>query len=305
MMFASRDGSSARTLARRTSSDPGTNHSSLHARRTTIAHAAAPDHLSMPSTPSRSVPSPDGHRNAESTERRTSVSAYVRGKRIFGPGQGKGLVYIVRDGCVRLNKTLSDGRSITVGLLGPNTIFTQESDPDGLATGVTAEALVDTTLSIVSNDDLAAVIAEAPELATAVVTATTRRLTQLQTLVEHLLVRDTTVRLAATLLTLADSVGRPQADGMVNIILPLTHQALAGMIGSNRVTVTRKLSELQTRGAVQSLGRNQLRVNPDVLRQTVKAASEGEDADAFSDEEGRRRASIEEASRPSAVRLTA
>jgi CRP-like cAMP-binding protein len=228
----------------------------------------------MPSPPTRNVSAPDGRRNGASVERRTSVTAFARGKCIFGPSQGKGLIYIVRDGCVRLNKTLSDGRSISVGLLGPNTIFTQESDPDGLATGVTAEALVDTTLSIVSNDDLAAVISEAPELATAVVTATTRRLTQLQTLVEHLLVRDTTVRLASTLLTLAESVGRPQADGLINIALPLTHQALAGMIGSNRVTVTRKLSELQTRGAVESLGRNRLRVNPNVLRDTVKAAGD-------------------------------
>jgi CRP-like cAMP-binding protein len=206
------------------------------------------------------------------------VTAYPRGKRIFGPGQGKGLVYIVRDGCVRLNKTLSDGRSISVGLLGPNTIFTQESDPDGLSTGVTAEALLDTTLSVVSNDELAAVIAEAPELATAVVAATTRRLTQLQTLVEHLLVRDTTVRLASTLLTLADNIGRPHGDGTVTIGLPLTHQALAGMIGSNRVTVTRKLSELQTRGAVESLGRNRLRVNPCLLRETVQTVSDGDGA---------------------------
>lgn len=277
-MFASRDGSSARTLARRTPTDPGPNHSPLPGRRTAVAHGlGSSDSLSMPAGATRGASSPNGHRAAGADARHTSVTGYSRGKRIFGPGQGQGLVYIVRDGCVRLNKTLSDGRSISVGLLGPNTIFTQESDPEGLATGVTAEALIDTTLSIVPNDDLAAVIAEAPELAAAVVSATTRRLTQLQTLVEHLLVRDTTVRLASTLLTLADTIGHPQADAMTLIGLPLTHQTLAGMIGSNRVTVTRKLSDLQSRGAVQSLGRNRLRVNPHLLRETIKAASEGDD----------------------------
>jgi DNA-binding transcriptional regulator YhcF (GntR family) len=38
------------------------------------------------------------------------------------------------------------------------------------------------------------------------------------------------------------------------------------MIGSNRVTVTRKLQELQDEGVIRSIGRNALAVNPDLLR---------------------------------------
>ena len=119
---------------------------------------------------------------------------------------------------------------------------------------------------------LAGLIAESPELAAAVVAGMTRRLTELQTLVEHLLVRDTTVRLAATLLTLAKGFGRPTADGMTAITLPLTHQALANMIGSNRVTVTRKLLEMQEAGLVRSLGRNALAVDPNKLHAHARAA---------------------------------
>jgi CRP/FNR family transcriptional regulator len=102
-----------------------------------------------------------------------------------------------------------------------------------------------------------------------------RRLTELQTLVEHLLLRDTAVRLVTSLYTLAKGFGRPTADGMVAITLPLTHQTLANMIGSNRVTVTRKLIELQRDGFVRSLGRNAIAVNMDRLREYAQDAGEG------------------------------
>jgi hypothetical protein len=46
------------------------------------------------------------------------------------------------------------------------------------------------------------------------------------------------------------------------------------MIGSNRVTVTRKLLELQETGQVKSLGRNALAVDIEGLRHFAQAANE-------------------------------
>jgi len=132
--------------------------------------------------------------------------------------------------------------------------------------------MVDSTIAVVDTDSLASIIADSPELAAAMVTGMSRRLTELQTLVEHLLVRDTAVRLATTLLALSNRFGRPTADGMIAIALPVTHQSLAGMIGSNRVTVTRKLLELQEGGYVRSLGRNALAVNPTKLREYAQTS---------------------------------
>ena len=197
---------------------------------------------------------------------RSPMTTYRAGERIFTAGSGEGLVYIVRSGCVRLYKTLNDGRSINVGLLGPNTVFVQEDSADGLASGAIAEALVPSDLSIIAARDLASLIAAEPELCSAIVTGMSRRLTELQTLVEHLLVRDTSVRLSVTLLNLAAKFGRPCGGGLREITMPLTHQGLAQMIGSNRVTVTRKLAELNDLGAVRTLARNSLAVDVGLLR---------------------------------------
>jgi CRP-like cAMP-binding protein len=277
MKFAARDGSTARTLAV-TAYPPY--------RRGGLAVGAAPTGGSLlgrtrlgvagngsgPTGGNGSGGSNSGSGTGRSRAGRSSTVPYGKGQEIFSPGGGTGQVYIVRAGCVRLYKTLPDGRSINLGLLGPGTLFAQEDGFDGLATGATAEAMVDSTLSVVETDDLAGLIAESPELASAVVTGMTRRLTELQTLVEHLLVRDTSVRLVTTLLGLATRFGRPTADGTVAIALPLTHQGLANMIGSNRVTVTRKLLELQEQGVVRSLGRNAIAVDPDKLRGYVQGA---------------------------------
>ena len=283
MKFAARDGSAARTLA--FTKLP----SSRRQPRPTVATSWSSDRrdreaATMSKTTTHDPQTGNGHVQAHRSARTssTSTATFSRGQTIFMPGEGHGMVYIVRSGCVRLYKVLPDRRSINLGLLGPNTVFTQEDTVEGIASGAIAEAMVDSVVAIVATDSLGAIIAEAPELAAAMVTGMSRRLTELQTLVEHLLVRDTAVRLATTLIALSQRFGRPTADGMTAIALPITHQSLAGMIGSNRVTVTRKLLELQEGGYVRSLGRNALAVDPERLR---TYAHPGEPVDEKDDDE--------------------
>ena len=266
MKFASREGATARTLA---VTAPGWYAGTI----SSSASNSSVRPVSSARANGENGGHANGHANGLTSLSKTATVAFNRGQEIFGPGGGAGLVYIVRSGCVRLYKSLPDGRAINLGLLGPNTVFTQEVDPDGLSSGSAAEALVDSTVSIVGVDDLAELIQRTPELATAVVHGMTRRLSELHMLTEHLLARDTSVRLASTLLSLSRGFGRPTADGLTAITLPMTHQTLANMIGSNRVTVTRKLLELQEHGAVRSLGRNSIAVAPEKLLAHAQAGN--------------------------------
>jgi CRP/FNR family transcriptional regulator, cyclic AMP receptor protein len=274
MKFAARDGSAARTLA--ITAPNALDDSGVYAApgwysvpTTERAKQPAPARTPTPNDSSPTTVTPQRSRNS-----RQMTVTFSRGQEVFTPNQGSGMVYIVRSGCVRLFKVLPDGRSINLGVLGPNTLFTQEDISDGIASGAMAEALIESTISVIETENLASLITESPDLAAAIVTGMTRRFTELQTLVEQLLVRDTAVRLATTLLNLGHRFGRPTADGMVAISLPLTHQGLANMIGSNRVTVTRKLLELQESAHLRSLGRNALAIQPDKLREYIQAAGE-------------------------------
>ena len=197
---------------------------------------------------------------------------YAAGDEIFAPGSGSGTVHRVCEGFVRLYKVLHDGRSINLTLLGPGEYFSREQAENGYASGVIAEALAPTTLELIDRAGFDARLAADPRLALALIDSQARQLVTLYTLVEHLLARDTGVRLATTLLQLAESFGRRRADGRVTIDLPITHQALANMIGSNRVTVTRKLLEFQESRAFQAEGRNKLTVDTNALREVAELA---------------------------------
>ena len=199
----------------------------------------------------------------------TTVS-YHANDEIFAPGSGADTIYHVASGYVRLYKVLHDGRSINVGILGPGEYFNQDQGADDLDTGFIAEAMSDVVVELFDRAALNESIPTNPDLAVSVMTAQSRQLSALHTLVEHLLARDTGVRLATTLLQLADGFGTERADGRVIIDLPITHQSLANMIGSNRVTVTRKLLELQDTQAVVSEGRNRLSIDPEALRDVAE-----------------------------------
>jgi CRP/FNR family cyclic AMP-dependent transcriptional regulator len=265
MKFASREGTTARTLAM-TAAGWYTG-----AKNGASSPTAAP--VPTAAKTAAAGTSPYERRERQSAVSRTATVSLRRGEELFSPGRGLGNIYIVRAGCVRLYKVLPDGRSINLGLLGPGNVITQEVDADGLSSGSVAEAVVDSTVTVVEADDLVELIRRTPELANAVVQGMSRRLSELQILAEHLLARDTSVRLATTLVSLARNFGRPAAGGLTALTLPVTHQQLANMIGSNRVTVTRKLLELQEQGAVKSLGRNALAVDPDKLLAHARAAT--------------------------------
>lgn len=267
MKFASREGTSARTLA---VTAAGWYAGAKSAPTSGGAQLAAVQPLV---NPGNGAAPPQNLRSYRSDATRTTTVTLRRGEELFGPGRGTGRVNIVRSGCVRHYKVLPDGRSINLGLLGPGNVIMQEIDPDGLSSSSIAEALIDSSVTVVEAEDLVELIRRTPDLAAAVVHGMSRRLSELQILAEQLLARDTSVRLASTLVSLARAFGRPAAGGMTAITLPVTHQQLANMIGSNRVTVTRKLLELQDRGAVKSLGRNAIAVDPAKLLAHARVGS--------------------------------
>lgn len=210
------------------------------------------------------VPVDPGNLHALPLREKIGAKSYRAGETIFGPGDGQHRIYIVREGWVRVYKSLPDGRAITFALLGPNSIVSQEhNEPNGS----TAEAFVDCVLTEADVNAVVNLVARAPQLASAIIIGLQRRISQLHVVIEQLLVRDTTMRLAGTLLMLSEAFGEPMPeDDYTRITSTVTHQFLANMIGSNRVTVTRKLLELQGENLIKSLGRNALAVNQDRLR---------------------------------------
>ncbi len=169
--------------------------------------------------------------------------------------------YTVESGKVRLYNLLPNGRAITLSILSEGDVFFQWRTQTGSLSCICAEAMQPSRVIGVSEKDLIELLGAQPAAAVDVIGNFARRLTESQVLIEDLMNNSINLRLYRTLLELAREFGRTSDDGKsVKIDMSLTHQRLADMIGSNRVTVTRKLLELQKRGVIAARGSGSIEI---------------------------------------------
>ncbi len=199
------------------------------------------------------------------------TTLYEPGQMIYSPDDNDHILYIVRSGRVRLYEVLPDGRMITLSVLGKGDVFgvlNTGKKSDDLRRAF-AESMTRTSLTLIHESGLQTLIAHAPEVAGQIIASLSTQLLDLQLLIENVLARDTSVRLIYIILKLAESFGELGENGMTVINFSITHQDLANMIGSNRVTVTRKLLELQKDNLIVPERRNTIAVNARALRELV------------------------------------
>jgi CRP/FNR family transcriptional regulator len=169
--------------------------------------------------------------------------------------------HAVESGKVRLYNLLPNGRTITLSILGESDVFFQWRAETGSLSCLCAEAMAPSRVIGVSEKDLIELLGSQPAAAVDVITNFARRLTESQVLIEDLMNNSVNLRLYRTLIELAREFGR-QLNGPNSVLIDmqLTHQRLADMIGSNRVTVTRKLLELQKNKVLAARGTGSIEI---------------------------------------------
>jgi CRP/FNR family transcriptional regulator len=251
LKFNAQEGRTARTLAFRGASGAAR-----------IARAAE----SRPSWERAALVAPASTLAAPQNDRPAGTIArpIARGESLVLPAGSNDPVTVVQSGAVALFKALPGNRSICLGILGPGDIVLHDRNP--LHDGVIVEALIDAVVLQEEFSRLVTVLSGSPQLVQAALSSLRRQSGEMQDLVSRVLSRDITLRLVAMLLSLADRFGKPTADGTVAVGIPVAHKMLARMIGSNRVTVTRVMTEMREQSMVFAPGRNQVVVDVDRLR---------------------------------------
>ncbi len=176
---------------------------------------------------------------------------YEAGQIAFQPGDNWSGLYFIMMGRMRIYEILPDARAITLSILGKNDVFAQSVANNRYFHDVYAEAMQPSLVACIQETALSKLMEESPVLAARMIDSFSHQLSHSQTLIEGLLGRDVGARLAAILLKLGSEFGISQPDGSLRIELELTHQELADMIGSNRVTITRKLARLQQENLIR------------------------------------------------------
>jgi CRP/FNR family transcriptional regulator, global nitrogen regulator len=177
---------------------------------------------------------------------------------IFTPGDPDDQLYFVSSGVIRLYKIYGDYKEATTALLKDGGIFGKISLVEGRWQDVFAEAVTEATVASIQKASIERVIKSRPEFALKLFSSLSERLRQSDEVIESLLHREVSTRLATLLLNLGDRFGeQTNGSGRSGLLLDvrLTHQDLANMIASTREAVSKVMSEFQRDGYIETKNR--------------------------------------------------
>lgn len=164
--------------------------------------------------------------------------AFRSGEVIFhrdDPGQ---VLYMIKEGKVKICIISPDGQEISLAVFGKGECFGEFALLDGLPRSADAVALEKVECYTLQRSDFQNAIMKNPKIAIQVLEALTRRLRNTDNMVEDLIFLDVYGRVAKKLLELADAHGVKTDDG-VRIDVRLTQQELASMVGASRESVNK------------------------------------------------------------------
>ena len=191
---------------------------------------------------------------------------------IFTPGDPDDQLFFVLEGRIRLYKIYGDYKEATLALLKEGGVFGKLSLVEGRWQDVFAEAVTDSRVAAVQKSTITEVMKRNPEFALKLFSSFSERLRQSDEVIESLLHREVSTRLATLLLNLGDRFG--EHDGVGTMVdVRLTHQELANMIASTREAVSKVMSELQREGAIEVKNRKIILKDKEALAEYASGPS--------------------------------
>ena len=135
-----------------------------------------------------------------------------------------------------------------------------------------AEAVTEARVAGIQKASLERVIKGNPEFALRLFSSFSERLRQSDEVIESLLHREVSVRLATLLINLSERFGGEEGAGVI-IGVRLTHQDLANMIASTREAVSKVMSELQRNGVIETRNRRIVILDREALSERASGPS--------------------------------
>jgi CRP/FNR family transcriptional regulator, cyclic AMP receptor protein len=202
----------------------------------------------------------------------TPYKKYAAGEIIYHMEDPADALYFIRDGMVKISMYFPNGKEMILALFGKYDTFGELLLLQSERRPNQAEAVIDTTLIVLPEQDFQRLLQTYPKIAMKFLQVMSTNLWKAQSQFAEVGAFDAPGRLANLLLRLANDFGTEGERGTI-IDLNLTQQDLAKMIGATRETVSHCLARLLEYGAVRRR-RAPITVNPKKLQQFLDEATD-------------------------------
>lgn len=186
---------------------------------------------------------------------------YRKGTIVFNEGDPGDSIYFIKEGKIRVTRLAAGGQEQVLRVWGPGSAVGLVVLADKAPYPASAQVVEDAILYAIRVDDLVALIPESHALAANAFKLVGQRLRLARDTAHDLAVHGTHGRLASLLLKTAEERGSDRFP------LGLTHQDIAGMIGTSRETVTRVLADFRRTGCIKVEGEEFIIVSERKLRE--------------------------------------
>jgi CRP-like cAMP-binding protein len=169
---------------------------------------------------------------------------------IYMPSDPRARLYGIISGRVKLAEVSPEGKELVLCVLGKGDLFGELCLFDKGPHSTLASAIEDSRIFTIKCSDLANFMAEDPALVKALGKHVGEKIRLLEQKLSELVFKDVSQRLAGLLLDLAHDYGKKLPSGEQVIEMKITHQDLAGLIGSTRETTTTTLNQFREKGLI-------------------------------------------------------
>lgn len=183
-------------------------------------------------------------------EKQSTMRKLKRGEPVYLPSQQADGLLLVAKGRVKICHMTPEGKQSILNFIDQGEIFGELAVIDGEKRGEYAETSEATTLVLIPQRAVRAVIQKYPQVVLGVTKLIGMRRQRIERRLRNLLFRSNRERVVHLLLELAEKYGEPSGEG-IDLNIRLSHQEMASIIGSTRETVTVVLGQLQGEGMIK------------------------------------------------------
>jgi CRP/FNR family transcriptional regulator, nitrogen oxide reductase regulator len=208
----------------------------------------------------------------------STTRAYRKGEVLYRPNDPATEILVVLKGIVAVSWAAEKGGAAVLEVFGPSELLDERAFLNEPGHGGRAVALGDVLVMAWSAPAMAEILRERPLAAIALLRALIQRNNDYGARVESLSRDNFEVRVARSLLRLAERLGEPDDAGWVHL-MPLTHTFLGAYLGASRAAVTLYMNRFRRSGWL-IYSRQSIRLQPAGLRQAcgMRAAATGHTA---------------------------